>query len=285
MVPDYHIHTSFCKHATGEIEEYLQVAREKNLSQVCITDHAPNPDGYDLNHRMEVAQFPAYRQKVKSFSARNQPSILLGIEADYYEGCEKFLGEWLPRQELDLVLGSIHYLKGWGFDNPDERQVWDNVDVTNTWREYFNLMRRLVATGFFDAIGHFDLPKKFGFVPPEKEIREMVQPVLDKIAAKDMAIEINTSGLRRPIKEIFPGIMVLELARLRSIPICFGSDAHQPQEVGHEFAAAVAWARQAGYTEAVHFAGRRKAAYTLPAVLRKDKNLNENPQSLSANNV
>ena len=57
--------------------------------------------------------------------------------------------------------------------------------------------------------------------------------------------------------------MVLAAARERHIPICFGSDAHLPAEVGYEFAAGLSWARQAGYQEAVRFAGRKKIKYAL----------------------
>jgi len=265
MIPDYHIHTPFCKHAEGEPKAYLETARLKNLPEICFTDHAPNPDNYDQEHRMKEDEFEPYRGKIRALSATSgQIKVLLGVEADYYEGCEKFLREWLPRRQLDLAIGSVHYIRNWGFDNPDEREVWDNVDVTESWRSYFELIGRLADTKLFDVIGHFDLPKKFGYFPPEKAMKEMIMPVLDKAAQAKMAIELNSSGLRKPVKEIYPGLMILSAAQERGIPICFGSDAHTPQEVGYEFAAALAWARRAGYKEAVRFAGRKKMPYALP---------------------
>lgn len=264
MLPDYHIHTPFCKHAEGEPGEFLEVARQKNLPEICFADHAPNPDNYDQKHRMILDEFELYKAKVLSLSPSNGPSILFGVEADYYNGCERFLKEWLPRYPLDLVIGSIHYINNWGFDNPDEREVWDNVDVGSTWKNYFELIGRLVETKLFDVVGHFDLPKKFGYSPGERAIKEMVRPVLDKIARAQMAIEINTSGLRKPVREIYPSLMVLTMARDHGIPICFGSDAHKLDEVGYEFTAALKLAQSAGYSEAVRFSGRRKKSYTLP---------------------
>jgi len=266
MIPDYHIHTPLCKHAEGEFEEFLQAARQKNLPEICFTDHAPNPDNYDQKHRMKIEEFALYQKNVSFLStSSNAPSILFGVEADYYNGCERFLRKWLLRQKLDLVIGSIHYINSWGFDNPDEREVWDNVDVGNTWREYFELVGRLADTHLFDVVGHFDLPKKFGYTPSECAIKEMVQLVLEKIARAQMAIEINTSGLRKPVKEIYPSVMLLGMARDHGIPICFGSDAHKPDEVGYEFAFALEWAKKAGYSEAVRFSARHKKSYTLPA--------------------
>jgi len=264
MVPDYHIHTPFCKHAEGELGEFLETARRKNLPEICFTDHVPNTDNYDQKHRMSIDEFKLYEEKVLSLSSSNGPSILFGVEADYYNGCERFLEEWLPRQKLDLVIGSVHYINNWGFDNPDEREVWDNVDVGGTWREYFELIGRLADTRLFDVVGHFDLPKKFGYSPGEHAIKEMVRPVLEKIARAQMAIEINTSGLRKQVREIYPSLILLGMEREYGIPICFGSDAHKPEEVGYEFAAALDLARKAGYTEAVRFSGRRKIKYCLP---------------------
>lgn len=264
ILPDYHVHTPFCKHAEGEPGEFLEAARQKNLPAICFADHAPNPDNYDQKHRMIIDEFELYQEKVLSLSPSSGTSILFGVEADYYNGCERFLGEWLPRQNLDLVIGSIHYINNWGFDNPDEREVWDNVDVGSTWREYFELISRLVETKFFDVVGHFDLPKKFGYSPGERAIREMVRPVLEKIARAQMAIELNTSGLRKPVREIYPSLMVLTMAHDHGIPICFGSDAHKPDEVGYEFAAALKLAQSAGYSEAVRFSGRKKIKYALP---------------------
>ena len=265
MLPDYHIHTPFCKHAEGELAEFLVTARQKDLPEICFTDHVPNPDNYDPEHRMTVGEFELYKEKVSALSTSRAPSVLFGVEADYYPGCERFLKEWLPGQNLDLVIGSVHYINNWGFDNPDEREVWDNVDIADTWREYFELIGRLADTRLFDVVGHFDLPKKFGYFPGKDKIKEMVRPALERIALAGMAIEINTSGLRKPVREIYPSSMLLGLARAHGIPVCFGSDAHKPDEVGYEFAAGLDWARAAGYSEAVRFSGRKKTKYALPA--------------------
>jgi len=265
MLPDYHLHTPLCKHATGTAEEFLRAARQKNLPEICFTDHAPNPDNYDQQHRMKIEEFASYKAQVASLSSPGAPAVLFGIEADFYNGCERFLRKWLPHQAFDLVIGSIHFINKWGFDNPDEREVWDNVDVLNTWREYFDLVGRLADTHLFDVVGHFDLPKKFGYTPGEHAIREMALPVLEKIARAQMAIELNTSGLRKPVREIYPTLMLLGMAREHGIPICFGSDAHKPDEVGYEFAPALEWARKAGYTEAARFSARHKKNYALPA--------------------
>ena len=92
----------------------------------------------------------------------------------------------------------------------------------------------------------------------------MAQPALDRVAEAGMAIEITSSGLRRPVREIYPSALLLSLARERDISICFGSDAHRPEEIAWQFNASLALARSAGYTHAVRFRRRRPLSYALP---------------------
>ncbi|MBC8419929.1 MAG: histidinol-phosphatase HisJ family protein [Desulfobacteraceae bacterium] len=258
MLPDYHIHTALCKHAQGGVGEYRSGAKKQGIPEICFADHAPNPDGYDPAHRMTLNQFPSYKAGISMVQDGEPPGVLLGLEADYYEGCERFLSSWLPDQGFDFVLGSVHFINGWGFDNPEERHIWDSADVTATWRRYFEVVTRLVDCGLFDAVGHLDLPKKFGYRPSDRDLKDMVRPVLDRMARAGMGIELNTSGLRKPVGEIYPSPMIVSLARERGIPVCFGSDAHSPGDVGDRFALALDLAREAGYTEYFRIRQRKK---------------------------
>ena len=263
LPPDYHLHTPLCKHAVGSPADYRAAARLRGIGEICFTDHVPTPDGFDARHRMTLADFPAYRDMIATFHDDLSPRVRFGIEADYYEGCESFLREWLPAQKFDLVLGSVHYLNDWGFDSPEEIDRWDSVDVPAVWRNYFERVVRLARTRLFDVVGHFDLPKKFGHRIEEEALKRAAQPALDAVAEAGMGIEINTSGFRRPAAEQYPTLLLLSLARERKIPICFGSDAHRPEEVGHGFETAIAVARAAGYTQTTRFEKRRSSPMPL----------------------
>ncbi len=263
-LPDYHMHTPLCKHASGDPAAYKEAAERRGIPEICFSDHSPNPDGFDPGHRMELDQFILYRERVEGIQDQDGPTVLMGIEADYYEGCESFLRQWLPAQGFDLVIGSVHYIDGWGFDNPSYGYLWDAADVKAVWGRYFKLVEGLALTGLFDSVGHLDLPKKFGHRLPDQDLREMVRPVLDHIARTGMGMEINTSGLTKPVKEIYPSPLILDLARAREIPICFGSDAHSPDHVGFAFDAALTLAREAGYTYYFRIRDRKKELLPLP---------------------
>jgi histidinol-phosphatase (PHP family) len=262
MPADYHLHTYLCKHASGSVEEYIRSAWEKEITEICFADHVPSPHGYDPAVRMEMEQFEEYRQLITDAARNEDVNVLFGVEADYYDGCEEFFKTWLPEQNFDLVIGSVHYIENWGFDNPEVRHVWDSVDVVQAWTDYFNLVIKMAESKMYDIVGHIDLPKKFGYSPEEDEVKEMIIPVLDAIAESGMGIEINTSGLRREIGEIYPSTGLLKMSRERDIPISFGSDAHRPQEVGESFAKGIKAATDAGYTECLQM--RQRAQNLIP---------------------
>lgn len=265
MIADYHIHTSLCKHAEGTPVEYAKVAVARGLSEICFTDHAPTPHGYDPRNRMELDQFPEYMQMVKEAREGAPIEVLIGIEADYYEGCDDYLSNWLESHNFDLVIGSVHYIGGWGFDDPSQKEAWKRADVSSVWKDYFSLVARFARTGLPDAIAHLDLPKKFGYIPAENELVDSAGPALDAIKRAGIAIEINTGGLRKPVKEMYPSPLLLKMANEKEIPICFGSDAHAPDQVGADFDKALCLARECGYTTCVRYRGRNQETVPLPS--------------------
>ena len=263
-LPDYHFHTSLCKHAEGELRDFAHSAGIKGIPEICCTDHAPNPDGFDPKHRMALGQYPLYKAAFEELKDSKSPEILFGIEADYYNGCEAFLKKWLAEEPFDFVLGSVHFIEYWGFDSPAQRHLWDSVDILATWKNYFDVVAKLVDTGLFDAVSHFDLPKKFGHRPQDKALKEIVAPLLDRMTVSGIGIEINTSGLRKPVKEIYPSPLILEMACEREIPICFGSDSHSPEEMGSDFDKALAMVREVSYTHFFRIKNRKKEMVPLP---------------------
>ncbi|MBI4352649.1 MAG: histidinol-phosphatase, partial [Candidatus Omnitrophica bacterium] len=72
-----------------------------------------------------------------------------------------------------------------------------------------------------------------------------------------VAIEINTSGLRKPVNEIYPSLSVLKIYCAAGVPITFSSDSHDPKDVGRDYDKAWVLAKEAGYTEYLVFKQRK----------------------------
>ena len=265
MIVDYHTHTPLCKHATGEPEAYAARAVERGIGELGFSDHSPMPPDYDPDWRMSRDQYATYVAMVERCRrAFPNLSIKLGLEADFHPGTEAYVEAMLKEHPFDYVIGSIHYLGDWGFDNPELAHRFDGQDIHAVYARYYALVEGLAATRMFDILGHPDVIKKFGH-RPSRDWEPLERRALEAVAKAGMALDVNTSGLRRPAKEIYPSARMLRTARELGIGITFGSDAHEPKLVGESFDQAVAAARAAGYTTFRRYTKRKYEDVPLPA--------------------
>jgi histidinol-phosphatase (PHP family) len=240
MIVDYHTHTMLCRHADGTLEDYIRQAADIRLDEIGCSDHSPMPEDYDAKHRMTLEQF-LREYKPELLRLRDLYSKIInvkfGIEADFFPGTEDWTRNFLSSHEFDYVIGSVHYLGEWGFDNPIFVHKYDERDIDEVYEQYFDHLRKSAESRLFDILGHCDLVKKFGH-RPKKNMEEAVREVMKAVKAADMAVEINTSGMRKPVKEFYPSEPILSIIREYGIPIALGSDAHTPSDVARDFNAA-----------------------------------------------
>jgi histidinol-phosphatase (PHP family) len=256
---DYHTHTYLCKHADGTPEEYLAAAEKSGLTELGISDHCPWPSGYDTKWRMKTSEYPLYQNIIERLKKLKSPvAIKYGIELDWVPGNMTESYANIAKYDYDYVIGSIHYIEDFPFDAPETLPVWEIEGKAEwVWNNYYKLMLDYVSEGKFDIIGHFDLPKKFGNRPPDsKTINNLVNEIITAAADNKIAIEINTSGLRKPIKEIYPNLNILKNAASKDVMLTFGSDAHSPKEIAANFTEAKQLAKEAGFTKYHSFTKR-----------------------------
>lgn len=261
---DYHMHTPLCRHATGEPVEYAQRAVDSGLTEIGFSDHSPMPrDDFD-NWRMFNSQLDEYVAKVElARQAFPYLTIRLALEVDYLPGHEPWIRELAARHPWDYFIGSVHYVsESWDIDNPAKLSEWKKRDAFEVWKAYFERLTMAAESGLFDIIGHADLPKKFG-IRPVQDCTPLYEKFLDAVAKSNIAIELNTAGLRKDCKEIYPSRELLQLTFARHIPITFGSDAHAPEEVGMNFVDAMELARSVGYVETCRFQQRQRESVWL----------------------
>jgi histidinol-phosphatase (PHP family) len=255
---DYHTHTPLCKHATGEPEEYIAAARSAGLTEYGISDHAPaRPEPFD-DWRMLESDLPAYFEWIERARAAAAPlPVRAGMECDWLTGCESWIEELAGRYPWDYLIGSVHYLGAWDFDNPKWLGRWKEENVDEVWTHYWKTYAEMARSGLFDIMGHPDLVKKFSH-RPAGDLARFYEPAIEAIAESGCVIELNTAGWHKPCEEAYPHPRFLEIANQAGIPLVISSDAHAPNEVARDFAKAIGWAKSAGYTETVLFEGRKR---------------------------
>jgi histidinol-phosphatase (PHP family) len=244
--PDYHTHTSRCGHADGNAKAYVLAARTKGLAAVGISDHLPLLPEADTSIAMDLSDLDDYVQEIQELKARFPGYVLLGIEADYRPGTIARVAELLGNYPFDYVLGSVHYLGEWGFDQSQYASGFDARDIDEIYREYFELVGDSAETKLFTMVAHVDLVKKFGH-RPHSSLQVDHDRLARRLAAAGVVVELNTAGLHKPVEEIYPSLPLLRSLRAHEVGITFGSDAHEPAHVGRDFAAATELARSAGY--------------------------------------
>lgn len=265
LPPDLHMHTPLCRHARGEPVDYARRALELGFTEIGFSDHSPmRRDDFD-DWRMRFDQLDEYVENVrKAQSTFPQLTIRLALEVDYLPGQEEWIRELAARHPWDYFIGSVHYVSdSWAVDNPHQLSEWKSRDAWEVWSVYFERLTMAAETGLFEIIGHVDLPKKFGY-KPARDCTPLYERFLNAAKKMNCALDVNTAGLRKDCKEIYPSRRILELAFRSGVPITFGSDAHAPDEVGMNFAEAIELVRSVGYAECVRFERRRREMMIIP---------------------
>ena len=255
---DLHNHTSRCNHAKGTVEEYIIRAIELGIDIYGFSEHAPMD--FDLYYRLGFDEMQEYTDDVLKLKERYRDDIeiLLGYEVDYLKG---YIDKRVINSKVDYLIGSVHFLDKWGFDNPEFIGGWKSRGVDDIWQEYFDAIEAMAKTEYFDIVGHLDLIKVFKFMP-NRDIRTLAKRAFKAIKKSQMVIELNSAGLRKPIGEIYPSDMLLEVAYDMNIPITFSSDAHSVEQIGFGYHKMVALAKEIGYTKAVTFKQRERELVT-----------------------
>ena len=250
MIVDYHMHLRNGRgevaHDTWSVEPFVEAARAAGVDEIGFTEHVyyfrQTRALWTIPYQTErcVYDLDAYVDAVLQARERGLP-VKLGLEVDYVPDREDETRALLAPYPWDYLLGSLHYVDGFGVDtNP---RLIDEIGVERAWQRYFETLAQAARTGLFDSLSHPDLVKIF---------RHRIEsfdygPVADAIAESGTAVEVSTAGLRKPVGELYPDPDFLVACRKRGVPVTMGSDAHVPELVGRDFDRARELLSAAGY--------------------------------------
>lgn len=270
MLTDYHVHlrsddvdaTPFSSTFTpANAEHYREVARQRGIDELGVSEHV-----YRFTEALDVWQHPLWvecaRDDLDAYCAfvREQTDLRLGIEADFIPGREERMRSLLERREWDYVIGSIHFLADGALDY-DRFDVWNSGrSADHVWRTYFTWLGEAAASGMFDVLAHPDLVKYWGTERPVpgRDLRFYYDLAMEGIASSQVAIEVSTAGLRKPVGEIYPSPAFLEMVIDAGNPIALSSDAHDADELGFGYEAAIELLGGLGIDQLAVFEGRRR---------------------------
>lgn len=243
---DLHLHPQahrLSRYRPDRLLDWVEFAFGLGLAEIGFTDHDRFVGGIDFD---VITQLRESNPEVK---------IRLGVELDNDPATSAAGREWIRANwgNLDYVLGAIHYLAdGWGFDRPGAEMEFARRDLNRVWEDYFYQMRMLLLSGFVDAIAHFDLIKLFGHRLDPRPVA-VVEEILQILAANNIVLMIDTSGLRRPAKAIYPDDWILAAAVRLGVSLSCGSNAHTHPQIAEGYDSLLKALRRNGITELTTF--------------------------------
>ncbi|MFC1539345.1 histidinol-phosphatase HisJ family protein [Candidatus Latescibacterota bacterium] len=256
-LPDYHIHTTLCNHAYGEMEEYVEHAINLGLDEIGFSEHMPVMPEPHLC--LSYDDLPVYIDRVKKLRDRysGKINIKLGAEMDMDLNRADEIKTIIESSEFDYVIGSIHYLDDWPFDQVQYKQRFEEGNIDEIYARFFENIIRAARSGLYDIAGHIDNLKRMGY-HPEGDMDELYNRVAEVLKEMDVAFEINTSGYDYPAGETYPSAQFMKVLNSHGVPVTVGSDSHRPEHVGRHFAKAADVLKEAGYDHVAYFEGRER---------------------------
>ncbi|HWE68646.1 MAG TPA: PHP domain-containing protein [Acidimicrobiales bacterium] len=181
-----------------------------------------------------TADLEAYVTCAQEAQAAGLP-VVIGLEVDYYEGRMDQVADLLAGYPFDVLLGSVHWLGAWRFDDIDvplQMAEWSARKVDACWEGYTLALEELAASGACDVLAHPDLIKVAGYVPDAPS--EWWDRMAEAAAASGMAAEVSSAGWRKPVGEQYPALPLLERFAARGVPLTTASDAHRLEQVADQ---------------------------------------------------
>lgn len=224
---DYHVHTNNSFDSKEALKDYCERAIELGVKEIAFTEH------FDLNPKDESNGFFSYQKYFSEicevremYSGRIR--IISALELGEPHLYVKEHKEFIQDKEFEILIGSVHFIG----QELLKRKYGEEENAKDIYLTYFEEVLRAINEAEFNILGHLDVikryvPKRYGRYNPYL-FRESIEEILKVAIKKDIALEINSSGLRQSSNEPLPSYEIFSWYRkLGGKLVVFGSDAHK----------------------------------------------------------
>ncbi len=256
LLVDTHLHSDNSPDGHHSAMFICESAAEKNLKAISFTDHCEIDVFYQDHYDRSTVQ--SYFEVLKARDAyRGKLVVLRGIELGEPTYNLALAEKVISRLDYDIVIGSLHNLRGL-----QDFYYMEHFTVEETKRyltEYYDELIRMADWGRFDTMAHITYPLRYfysrsGISVDMNEYKKQTDELFSLLAEKEIALEINTGGLRQPLNKLSPEADLIKRFReLGGKYVTFGSDAHYVEHLAKDFDKAAEAAKYAGFDCCVFF--------------------------------
>lgn len=282
MKIDYHMHFEYGSYDLAWVQGFFDHARDRGIAEIGISEHSHTfiefKDLYYEELILDDSPVGRYQQQwltknkfryslddyvafINLLKEQGYP-VKLGIEVCNFSNQVR-VREILEKYSFDYIIGSVHFLNGWGYDFSDIKFVWNQHSLRDIYEWYTQSVLQLSKAGLYDILGHpFNIRLFKNF--PDFDVQPFLNRVAQALQQANMAIDINTGTLYRyPVAEISPYPDFMKTAQHYGLPIILSSDAHQPEDCGRYIDKAAEYAKTYGYDEVLVFTQRKALPHKL----------------------
>lgn len=281
---DYHLHLwphsdASVWYTLDQIAAYCDEAAQHGVTELALTEHSNRfvdvmsvvgPFWQKLGHEPTSAAMAEYMD----FHARNSLEryvelaqrakaeglpVKIGLEVDYYRDQMDVVSDLLGQYPFDVLIGSVHWLGTWQFDdvdNPPQMHEWSVRDVDQCWADYTIALEELAASNSVDVLAHSDLIKVAGFVASSPA--EFWELMASAAASADVSVECSSAGWKKPIGEQYPAEGYLDILVAKEVTFTTASDAHNVERVGERAGDLADLLEARGVTELAAYTNRQR---------------------------
>lgn len=218
---DTHMHSIYSYDGQMCITDMILKGESLGLNYMAFTEHL---EFSQISLKQFLNRYQVYSDEIDRLKAQ-YPNITLikGIEFSNPEKYPKELEE-VTKLDLDFIIGSNH-------ESPKDNS---ELEILNYYKSILNMVR----LGGINSLGHLDyLRRKFDDSFEDNESlknarNDILKEIYSNIIKNDIALEINSSAVRRKNLDSFPSEEKLKLYReCGGEKVTIGSDAHRLDEI------------------------------------------------------
>lgn len=223
---NYHTHTVFCRHASGDAEDYVRRAVENGVKYMGFSDHAPyrQEDGFELSWRVQTAEAAEYVRQIEALKEKYKDcvDIRIGYEMEYYPNeFSKMLGAVRTAGAEYLILGQ-HFVSREAERSTVNMHTAFRSDSEEKLRAYADTVCEGIRTGCFTYVAHPDI---MNFTGSEELYLSEMRKICEASLECNIPLEVNCLGIRD--MRHYPNPVFWRLAGEVGSPVTFGFDAHR----------------------------------------------------------
>jgi histidinol-phosphatase (PHP family) len=258
MIPlDYHMHTRYSEDADDSPEVMCRQAIRLGVPEIGFSEHW-DVGPYETKPRFFKPElWYAELERLRGLFA-GQLLIRAGIEIAEPHLYPMETVEVLGRAPFDYAIGSVHFV---GPNFMFNGEYFHTHTADEVYGDYFAEMDRMVRTAEIEIVAHFDIPARtgkpiFGYEPARYE--QKIRSALKTCIERGLALDVNSSGLRKPAQIIMPDPLILKwYAEMGGQRVTLGSDAHRVADVSLHLEKVIQAIRAAGITHLSQFEQRQ----------------------------